>query len=71
MTRIDKSIVIGAGLSAVLVAFGDKFRHAGMVAQAAKQHESVPGFLLIAFMGLTLLIIPIVHVLGSSRHATG
>ena len=56
MTRYDKSVVTGAAVSAALIAIGDKFRHARMVAGAAQQHMPVSHFLLAAFMGLTLLI---------------
>ena len=71
MARIDKSILTGAALAAALVGVGDKIRHAGMVTQAAKQHETVPGFLFIAWMGLTLVLAAVVHVLGSFGRETG
>jgi hypothetical protein len=65
VARYDKSVAIGAVVSAVLVGIAFFFRHARLEATAAQQHQTVPQFLLVAFLGMTLVITVVVYLIAS------
>ena len=61
------SLLAGAVIAAVLVVFEDKYRHAALVASAAKSggHQTVASILAAGFVGITLIVALVVFVLAT------
>ena len=77
--RLLRSLVIGVIAASILTGFTDRFRHAALVASAAKSaqsggHQTVASILAAGFAGTALGVTALVFVLatlGERRQARG
>lgn len=65
--RLTSSLVFGVIVAAALTVFADKFRHAALMASAAKSggHQTVTSILADGFIGTTVGVTALVFVLAT------